>query len=677
MGARLVSVSLFAIVISCLLYFQASGWYSQQRPWTASHAKSSVATPLRGRPNLWANLDSHESETLQQYLYSEQAGLNLTRSPVPGSRENVLQWFELLRPNKTDVLRFLDDETKAPPRFARVTINHGVSNPPEIREFMVGPLPVTNETQLLPLTYVHNSGRSYSVNIYGDLQQVMAWGGKFCKSIEDIVFDLVHCWPRVGMFPIPAKNESYCIVNAGGPAWDGDEAQVRWLGLSSLTDAWSLLPQGIYFRVNLAGNDSTKWYVDRVLYNEEMYDSVESFRKAWKSRAFEKLPWNADGDWTDLRPQQTQDPTGGEPPIMVQTGKSRVKVDRDENFISWLGFDFNIAFSPVTGISLFDVRIDGERLLYEIGLQEALAEYGGFDPKMSSTAYLDTFAGMGNLLVELVPGYDCPAYADFLDIQRTSHNKGAGERRTVCVFEAPLDYALQRHSGYGSTTTFANSMLVVRSTSTVGNYDYTFDYIFYLDGSIEVKVRASGFIQGAYGRNNTEYGYRVHDDVSSAIHDHTLNFKADFDIAGTKNRLETVAVREKNIVYPWSSTGARRTMVLEKSTIQNESNGAIDWPANGAIMYMISNNQSRNTHGESRGYRILPGSGMASPVHITTPKSSNLKNAATWAEHDMYVTQQKDTEPRSASPHNMYSPVDPIIQFDRFLDGGSLEDEDL
>jgi primary-amine oxidase len=74
--------------------------------------------------------------------------------------------------------------------------------------------------------------------------------------------------------------------------------------------------------------------------------------------------------------------------------------------------------------------------------------------------------------------------------------------------------------------------MIIRTIAVVGNYDYTIDYIFYLDGSIEVKARASGYIQGGYFVNNQNYGFRVHDSLSSSIYDHVINFKADFDIAG-------------------------------------------------------------------------------------------------------------------------------------------------
>jgi len=38
----------------------------------------------------------------------------------------------------------------------------------------------------------------------------------------------------------------------------------------------------------------------------------------------------------------------------------------------------------------------------------------------------------------------------------------------------------------------------VRTISTLGNYDFLFDYIFHLDGTIEVKAAASGFVQAMF-----------------------------------------------------------------------------------------------------------------------------------------------------------------------------------
>ena len=53
-----------------------------------------------------------------------------------------------------------------------------------------------------------------------------------------------------------------------------------------------------------------------------------------------------------------------------------------------------------------------------------------------------------------------------------------------------------------------------------------FSYEFYLDGSIRVSVRASGYIQSAYFAKNQDYGYQIHEALSGSMHDHVLNYKA-------------------------------------------------------------------------------------------------------------------------------------------------------
>lgn len=41
-------------------------------------------------------------------------------------------------------------------------------------------------------------------------------------------------------------------------------------------------------------------------------------------------------------------------------------------------------------MTLFDIKYKGERIIYELGLQEAIAHYAGHDPAQSGVAYLDT-----------------------------------------------------------------------------------------------------------------------------------------------------------------------------------------------------------------------------------------------------------------------------------------------
>ncbi len=55
----------------------------------------------------------------------------------------------------------------------------------------------------------------------------------------------------------------------------------------------------------------------------------------------------------------------------------RFSVDVARQYVEWMDFSFYIGFSRDTGLSLFDVRYHGERVLFELGLQEALAHYAG------------------------------------------------------------------------------------------------------------------------------------------------------------------------------------------------------------------------------------------------------------------------------------------------------------
>lgn len=67
----------------------------------------------------------------------------------------------------------------------------------------------------------------------------------------------------------------------------------------------------------------------------------------------------------------------------------------------------------------------------------------------------------------------------------------------------------------------------------------------------------------------------------------------------------------------------------------------------------------------------------AGTSHLTIQDSSNILNAGHYATSDLYVTRQKDTEPRAADPYNAFNLQNPLVDFSKFLDGESLEQEDL
>lgn len=250
-------------------------------------------------------------------------------------------------------------------------------------------------------------------------------------------------------------------------------------------------------------------------------------------------------------------------------------------------------------------------------------------------------------------------------------------RNAICLFEYTADYPLQRHTTNSYRSVSKNTYFVVRTVAVVGNYDYTIDYTFYLDGSIEIKFRASGYIQGAYyvPGESEDYGYRIQNQFASSLHDHVINFKADFDILGQHNTLVSVDIEPTIAEYPWSPGEQRKTMKLTQRTVETEA--GLNWPANSASHLVVVNNNSLNAWGGRRGYRIMPGSGIGAPAHLTFQGSETLGRAAEWAQKDLWVSKQKDTEVRSSTPASNSIAQDPMIDFGKFIDGEGVVQEDL
>jgi len=195
---------------------------------------------------------------------------------------------------------------------------------------------------------------------------------------------------------------------------------------------------------------------------------------------------------------------------------------------------------------------------------------------MSSIAYLDSYYGFGPFSFELVPGFDCPQHATYLNSTFYTSETVHTHPNSICLFEYDADYPIQRHSGKGYVSVTKNTQFVVRAVSTVGNYDYTFSYTFSLDGTIGVDVHASGYIESAFAAHNEDYGFKIHEALSGSMHDHVLNFKADFDILGTENSVQMVSNVPISKTYPWSDGKVRNTMSLQRKFIDNENQARLN-----------------------------------------------------------------------------------------------------
>ncbi|ROV98725.1 hypothetical protein VMCG_06798 [Cytospora schulzeri] len=635
------------------------------------------------KTNVWADLTKTEAEDILTFLVKEWADQNVTRAPQnpPG---NYIYSVETLQPNKSDVLSYLFNDGTQPQRWAKVVLSHNTGDHPSLIYHAVGPLPVSTDTQVVPLTYPFNTGRHSIPNIIWDYVGMQAFWLSLAENVSDITTDLLGA--RANRDD-PFDSDALTIFPRMTRLGDGlvyGWAQFFRPGAGS--SGRTLLPQGLYARVNASSTVVKEWTVGEWFYNGVLYADVADLRAAMSQAGFLRTPPNVDGSWTDTEDfdahhHHPDDDGGGwalPPPVAVQPLGPRYRLDRDQRFVSWFGFEFYLTSTQATGVGLYDIRFRGERVMYELSLQEAMAHYAGDDPMAGGQEFLDTFFGMGTMAFELVPGYDCPAYAEYLSTELHRAGRTESLPNNICIFEFTSDALLSRHTAQYSVTASRNTYLTVRSVSTVGNYDYTIDYVFYLDGAIEVKVRASGYIYGAFYANNPiknedEYGHRIHDALSSSMHDHVISFKADLDVAGTANDIVRMAVEPTTISYPWDQPyiKERNTMHLVEYPVTEES--GLEWPKNSGEFYLVYSADKKNAWGERRGYRVVSGTGMGNTPHLTITNSTVLGDSARWAEKDVWVVRQKDTEPRGADPLNYLDPLNPVLDFTKIANGESLE----
>ncbi|WWC71351.1 uncharacterized protein I206_105306 [Kwoniella pini CBS 10737] len=690
------SLSLLALLGSTLAIpnpkissIRRPGWRPNARrrdlPTDSTDTSSSSPTTTAPKHNIWNSLSNDEAADVIGFLHSRD-DLNLTAVEDAGAWDNTILVVDLLAPNKTDALSYMDGEGEKPDRWAIASMLFGATEEPYAQDWVVGPIPITNNSVYYPYTFGTHAPDA-KIRVY-DIDDHYSLFTDTALEMKDVINDLLNA-------TIENDDDLGSTFDIWGidPLWhetdeNGNDRVIDWVGFWRIPetlqmnhgsinfDGETLLPQGLYMQFDITGRDSSKWFLMGILYGDEYYQSVDEFRSAWKASSFEKYTPNMPGKWINT------DQTGKKlcleeeaPPMSVQPGGQRFKVDEDNKYVEWMDFTFYLTFTRDTGMRLYDIRYKGQRIIYELGLQEAIAHYAGNDPVQSGTSYMDTYYGFGPYAFSQVPGYDMPLYAYCVNTSFHASEISRSHRCGISIFESDLNHPIQRHSTSSYVSVTKGIALTVRSISTVGNYDYNFDYNFYMDGTIETIVRASGYIQSAYYAKNDEYGYHIHDGLSGSMHDHALNYKVDFDILGTNNTLVKHVIEPITKEYKWFN-GTRNTMHMVRKEVESEDDGKMNWSANSQEQVIVVNKDAPNKYGEPRGYKIMPSRGGAG-MHLTITNSTNLLNSAGFATHAYYVTKQKDSELRASNAWNDYDTANPLVNFDKFFDGENLVQEDL
>ena len=305
----------------------------------------------------------------------------------------------------------------------------------------------------------------------------------------------------------------------------------------------------------------------------------------------------------------------GRPPLQFEPDGKRYSING--RHITYMGWQFHVRISPISGPQLFDIRYNGERIVYELSLQEIGVFYSAHNPAHRFSDFADSVAMIGFRSRTLVTGADCPAHATYLSatFATESSEEATVVDRAFCVFEHNTEIPLRRHH---TRTSFEGNrfyegmqdvVFITRTIITVANYDYVLDFIFHQNGAIEVKIISTGYILTSFRTPaEEEYGFRLRDTIIGNIHHHIFHLKADLDIKGTSNRYETLDIVPDEVDNSqWASKPNARyhQTKLVQNLIRFEKDAALQYNFTTPKYITFYNDEIRSVYGVPRAYRLL------------------------------------------------------------------------
>jgi primary-amine oxidase len=329
---------------------------------------------------------------------------------------------------------------------------------------------------------------------------------------------------------------------------------------------------------------------------------------------------------TGLKPMRVVQPDGGSFEV---TGR----------LVKWQNWQFYAFLHPREGLVLYDVRYNDNgtlrRIAYRLSLSEIYVPYGVADENWSwRTAFDVGEYNLGMYAQTLEPNRDVPEHAFFFD---TNFGTDTGETfeatDTVAMYERDNGILWTRTDpSLVARDTRARRELVVTWNAWIGNYIYGFDWIFGMDGGIEVKVALTGTLltRGAPDEEEATAPLVGEDEsgarVSAPNHQHFFSFRLDLDVDGTQNSVVETNVRHLPTPGFANAFGPVETPIAKEGFRDADPIQARHWEV-----------ENPATHA---AYAI-------ESHHVAKPLSSPLYEPlmrAAFANHALWVTRYREDE---------------------------------
>ncbi|NXM74490.1 AOC3 oxidase, partial [Serilophus lunatus] len=653
----LALATIFALV--CVLLTRG------RAPSACQHLPPEQEDPEHGQSLVFADLTPEEMAQVVRYLRGN-LGVQLVEASRARPSDNCIASVELQVPAKAEVLRFLDGGGARPPREALAVLYFGNQPDPNVTEYVVGPLPApTSHRDVTVPKYggkVPYHRRPVTAKEYLDIN------GLIQRELEKAPRFLAACCESDG-------SDLVTLTTAPRGFKSGDRATWFVLFHNVAGTGYYLSPVGLEVLVEHGDLHTSRWQLLKVFYNGRYFASTGDLEREFVAGTLETIRLKQPQPDTvlgSMRPRRPPDFSG---PLQLEPKGPRYSV-RD-NHIIFQGWSITFGMSPSSGPRLFDIRYRGERIVYELSLQEALAVYGSNCPGGMSTRYLDGSFGMGRFAYELVRGLDCPYTATYVDRHYLAElDTPKTNQNSLCIFEHDSSVPLRRHFSDSQSLYYGGlrkNTLVIRAISTLINYDYIWDFMFHSSGAVEVRVHATGYISSSFLHGQgTDYGNRVGPHTLGTMHLHHFHYKVDLDVDGQLNSLETQDMEYELVEDPQTMQNTVERLHLRRARLEREDEAA--FPLNAPMpRYLSFASPNPNKWGHSRSYRIQ----IISFAGKHLPTSSSMERSVSWGRYQLAVTRRKEEEPTSSSIYNQNDPWTPTVAFADFINNETITNEDL
>ncbi|HEX7183726.1 MAG TPA: primary-amine oxidase [Thermoanaerobaculia bacterium] len=321
------------------------------------------------------------------------------------------------------------------------------------------------------------------------------------------------------------------------------------------------------------------------------------------------------------------------------------------NEVQWQKWRFRYLMHPREGLVLYlvsyaDPAGQPQPVLYRASFSEMAVPYGDPAGNWNWRCAFDVGEyGVGKGAYSIEARIDAPENALLLDaVFANDLGRPVVYKEIVGIYERDGGL-LWKHRETGGDQQNNESRrgreLVVFTIATVGNYDYSINWIFRQDGAIEVESGLTGIMlpKGVLQESHShdENGHLVARRVVAPHHQHILNFRLDFDVYGAAN---SVAEMNTRSLPPGPDNPAGTGMVMEEKVLPREKDAQRDLSLADARVWRVLNPAQKNSLGHERGYILVPGPNSV-PYAL---EGSLARKRAGFMDHHVWVTRYQPGE---------------------------------